>query len=165
MDELSDFGTNAYLIFQIEEDYFAAEVEKVIRISEIPTITPIPKAPAYLKGVINQRGTVIPLLNTSYKFGIDGVNEDELEVIILFKIFFNEEEVEIAAPVTAVKDVISAEDIVVSQAPEMGLKYKPEYVKGMIVQGEKFIILLDIDKVFSSEEIIRIKESTSEINQ
>ncbi len=167
MDLLSDIGTNAYLIFQIENDLFAAEVEKVVRISELPSITPIPKAPPFLKGVINQRGNVIPMINTKFKFAVDaeaaeGTGDEEYQVIVIFKISYNEEEVEIAAPVTAVKDVVSAEDITVNEAPEMGLKYKPEYIKGMIVNKEKFVILLDIDKVLTSEEIIKLIESVNE---
>lgn len=163
MSEFNDLSTNAYLVFQIDNDLFAAEVEKVVRISEIPTITPIPKAPPYLKGVINQRGTVIPMINTQYKFGTGNNNDDSnYPVLVLFKILFNEEEVEVAAPVTAVKDVVPFEEITLSPAPEMGLRYKPEYIKGMLSQGETFIILLDIDKVFETEEIIRIIDAISE---
>lgn len=159
MEATTELGTNAYLIFEIEDEQFAAEVEKVVRIAELPTITPIPKAPEFLMGVINQRGTVIPLINTKYKFGVQAQSSDEYQVIVLFRIEHNDEEVEIAAPVSAVRDVIAAEDVSISPAPEMGLRYKPEYVKGMIVNKEKFVILLDIDKVLTSEEIIKLLQS------
>jgi purine-binding chemotaxis protein CheW len=163
MDLLSDIGTNAYLIFEIENDLFAAEVEKVVRIAEIPAITSIPKSPPFLKGVINQRGSVIPMIDTKYKFAVkQEESSEDYQVIVIFRISYNDEEVEIAAPVTAVKDVISAEDITVNDAPEMGLNYKPEYIKGMIVNKEEYIILLDIDKVLTSEEIIKLLQSVNE---
>lgn len=163
MDLLSDIGTNAYLIFEIENDLFAAEVEKVVRIAEIPAITSIPKSPPFLKGVINQRGTVIPMIDTKYKFAVDSSDaKEDYQVIIIFRISYNDEEVEVAAPVTAVKDVISAEDISVNEAPEMGLNYKPEYIKGMIVNKDKYVILLDIDKVLTSEEIIKLLQSVND---
>ncbi len=159
LDEFSELETNAYLIFQIEEDLFAAEVEKVVRISELPPITHIPKSPPYLKGVINQRGVVIPLIDTQYKFMGSRNTQFEYPVIILFKIKYNGEEVEIAAPVTAVKDVIPAEEIQLSVPPEIGLKYKPEYIKGLLSNKNSLILLLDVDKVFETDEIISIIES------
>jgi purine-binding chemotaxis protein CheW len=101
---------------------------------------------------------VIPLINTFYKFGAKDTATDLFPVIVLFKIRFGGEEVEIAASVTAVRDVLPAEEYPVSLAPELGIKYKPEYIKGMISFNDSMVLLLDIDRVFATEEIIRIIE-------
>jgi purine-binding chemotaxis protein CheW len=151
-------GVQTYLSFKLGEEVFAINVSKVINILEMSNITKIPKTPDYMKGVINLRGMVLPVVDIRIKFGLP---EKELSVdtsIIVLSIDLNGEPVFIGIQVDAVREVLELKSEDIAPAPTIGTKYNSGFIEGMWRIDDKFIMILDIDKVFSTDEVIDFKE-------
>ena len=155
-------NSNSYLTFKIGNELFAAHVSKVLNILEMTKITKVPRAPEYMLGVINLRGTVLPVVDTRVKFGIVAKEITTNTCIIVMDIAIENDNVHVGALVDSVQEVLEIEEKSILPPPSIGSKYKSEFIKGMIHFNEEFIMLLDIDKVFSSEEIIMLKDSFKE---
>jgi purine-binding chemotaxis protein CheW len=158
----NNIGIRTYLSFKLSEEVFAINVSKVINILEMSHITRVPKAPEYIKGVINLRGTVLPVVDLRIKFGLPEKETNVDTSIIVLNIELNGEPVLVGTLVDAVKEVLElkSEDIVPS--PTIGTKYNSGFIDGMWRQDEKFIMILDIDKVFLTDEVIDFKEQLSQ---
>jgi purine-binding chemotaxis protein CheW len=113
-------------------------------------------------GVINLRGTVLPVIDGRDKFRLPMTENTVNTCIIVLCIEMDDESVLLGVMVDAVLEVfeLSQEDI--KPAPAIGSKYKSEFIYGMIKKEEEFVILLDIDKVFSADEISFVKENSDE---
>jgi purine-binding chemotaxis protein CheW len=157
-----DHGVKTCLSFKLSEEVFAINVSKVINILEMSHITRIPKAPEYMKGVINLRGTVLPVVDLRIKFGLPEKEATVDTSIIVISIDLNGEQVLIGTLVDAVREVLELKNDEISPAPTIGTKYNSGFIEGMWRTDEKFIMILDIDKVFSTEEIIDFKDQTAE---
>lgn len=147
-----------FLSFQLDEEVFAINVFKVINILEMSHITRIPQSPAYMKGVINLRGTVLPVIDLRTKFGLP---EKEITVntsIIVLSLEVTGEPILLGILVDAVKEVLELKTADLSPSPTIGTKYNSGFVEAMWRIDEKFIMILDIDKVFSTEEVIDISQ-------
>lgn len=147
-----------YLSFKLSEEVFAINVSKVTNILEMSSITRIPKTPEYMKGVINLRGAVLPVIDLRVKFGMPEKESTVDTGIIVLSIDLNGEPVMIGAIVDAVKEVLELKNEDISPAPTLGSKYSSGFIEGMWRMDEKFIMILDIDKIFSTEEVIDFKE-------
>jgi len=143
---------NTFLSFHIGKEIFAISVKKVLEVLEKQHITEIPDVPDYVKGVINFRGDILPVIDTRIKFKIPIIN-DQSFVVIVMEVSENEKNMRICAIVDNVQDVIAVDDTEVKPVPELGLKYKSDFLTGMIKTETSFIMILDINKVFSFEEI------------
>lgn len=147
-----------YLSFKLSEEVFAINVSKVINILEMCHITKIPKAPSYMKGVINLRGTVLPVLDLRIKFGLAEKETTVDTSIIVLSIDLNGEPVMVGTLVDAVKEVLELKTDEIAPSPTIGSKYNSGFIEGMWRIDDNFIMILDIDKVFSGDDIIDIKE-------
>jgi purine-binding chemotaxis protein CheW len=159
-------GVQTYLSFKLSEEVFAINVSKVINILEMSHITKIPKAPEYMKGVINLRGTVLPVVDLRIKFGLPEKEATVDTSIIVLSISLNDEPVLVGTMVDAVREVLELKSEDIAPSPTIGAKYNSGFIDGMWRQDEKFIMILDIDKVFSTDEVIDFKEqSGNKINE
>jgi purine-binding chemotaxis protein CheW len=147
-----------YLSFKMSEELFAINVSKVINILEIRHITRVPKTPAYMKGVINLRGTVLPVIDLRIKFGLPEVENTVDTSIIVLNIEKNGEIVMLGTLVDAVREVLELRDEDIAQSPSIGTQYNSGFIQGMYRMDEHFIMILDIDKIFSVDEIIDVKD-------
>lgn len=153
---------NSYLSFNLGEEEFAAHVGKVLNILEMTKITEVPKAPEYMKGVINLRGTVLPVVDTRIKFGMTPTVYTPNTCIVVMEVDMDGDVVQVGALVDSVQAVLEIDNAQIQPPPSIGSKYKSEFIYGMAKIDEKFIMLLDMEKVFSSDEIIQVKEKTKE---
>jgi len=161
-DELSSLTT--YLTFKLDNETYAANVSKVLNILEISKITKVPKSPDYMKGVINLRGTVLPLIDTRIKFGLTETMYTTNTCILVLDITISEELVQIGALVDGVSEVLKIESNQIFSPPKMGSKYHSEFISGMYkAEDEQFIMILDMDKVFSNEEFIDVHTNAKSI--
>ena len=155
----TDLSTlQTYLSFKLGEEVFAINVAKVLNILELKPITKVPKSPEYLKGVINLRGTVLPVVDLRLKFGLA---ENQVTVdtnIIVLSIEKEGEEIMLGILIDAVKEVLEFKTEEIAPSPAIGTKYNAGFIKGMWRVDENFIMILDIDKVFSTEEVVEFKE-------
>ena len=153
---------NSYLSFKLGEEEFAAHVGKVLNILEMTRITEVPKAPEYMKGVINLRGTVLPVIDTRIKFGMTPTVYTTNTCIIVLDIEMEGESIHVGALVDGVQAVLEIEKNQIMPPPSIGSKYKSEFIDGVANIDEKFIMILNMDAVFSSDELTSMLDKTEE---
>ncbi len=149
---------DSYLTFRLGDEVFAASVSKVIEILEIPKITKIPRSPNFMRGVVNLRGSVLPVIDSRIKFGLPPVADTVNTCIIVMNINMEGQQMVLGAIADNVQEVMEIEQDMILPAPSMGAKYKSEFIEGMIKVEDQFIMLLDLDLVFSTEEVNLLQE-------
>lgn len=147
-----------YLSFTLGEEVFAINVSKVINILELKPITKVPRTPNFMKGVINLRGTVLPVIDLRLKFGLPEKEATVDTSIIVLNIVKDGDEVLLGILVDAVKEVLEFKTEEIAPSPSIGTKYDSSFIQGMWRVDDSFIMVLDINRVFSIEEIIDFKE-------
>jgi purine-binding chemotaxis protein CheW len=153
---------NSYLSFKLGEEEFAAHVAKVLNILEMTKITEVPRAPEYMKGVINLRGTVLPVIDTRIKFGMTPTEYTTNTCIIVLDIDMDGESIHVGALVDAVQAVLEIDKNGIMPPPSIGSKYKSDFIEGVANIDDKFIMILNMDAVFSADEIVNLKDKTEE---
>ncbi|MEJ2663990.1 MAG: chemotaxis protein CheW [Spirochaetia bacterium] len=152
-----EINTGTYLTFRIGSEDFAVDVLKVREILELVRITQVPKTPEFMKGVINLRGSVVPVVDMHIKFGLPAEERTVNTCIIVMEVNIREEVVVLGAIADMVKEVtyIDAENI--EPPPRIGTTVDVEFIQGIGKISEDFVIILDINKVFSEEDIKLVK--------
>jgi purine-binding chemotaxis protein CheW len=142
----------SYLTFKLGDELFAANVKKVIEILEIPKITKVPRSPDFMRGVVNLRGNVLSVIDSRVKFGLPPTDDTISTCIIVLNIQLEGQEIILGLIVDAVKEVVEIDKTSIQSVPEIGSKYRSEFIEGMVKSDEQFIMLLNIDLLFSSDE-------------
>lgn len=154
--------SHPYLSFMLGEELFAVNVTKVLEILEITKITKVPKSPDYMRGVINLRGSVLPVIDTRAKFDMELTIDTVNTCIMVLNIEMDGENLVLGALVDAVQEVLEIGKEQIKPAPTIGSKYKSEFIDGMVKIDEQFIMLLNMDRVLSSNELILVKDSAAQ---
>jgi purine-binding chemotaxis protein CheW len=145
--------TRQYLTFNLGEESFALDVAHVREILEFTGVTKVPRTPEFMRGVINLRGSVVPVMDMRLKFNLSETEKTVNTCVIVAEVSFEGETIIIGALVDSVQEVFELEPDQIEPAPRIGTQLKTEFIKGMGKRDDRFIIMLDIDKVFSSEEL------------
>ncbi len=149
--------TNQYLTFTLNKDIYALDISSVREVLELTPITRIPRTPKFMRGVINLRGHAVPVVDMRLKFGMSRTEDTINTCIIIVEIEFDGESTIMGALADSVREVVELTENMIEQAPRMGTTIKTEYIKGMGKQDDEFIIILDISKILSVEELAMIK--------
>jgi purine-binding chemotaxis protein CheW len=155
----------SYLTFRLDNEIFAANVSKVLEILEIPRITKVPQSPAYMRGVINLRGNVMPVIDARAKFGLPQAEDTINSCIIVLNIEIDGQYITIGTVVDAVQEVMDIQEEDIQPSPAIGSKYKSEFIRGMVKSNDQFIMVLDPDVVFSSDEASILQDLVSDDQQ
>jgi purine-binding chemotaxis protein CheW len=147
------------LSFMLENEVFATDVENVLEILKVKSITKVPKSPDYLKGVINLRGSVLPVVDLRRVLGMPVVEIGEDTSIIILSVIIDGEQITLGALVDSVSEVLEIAEESIEQAPSIGNKYNTDFLKGIWEKDEAFIMLLNVNNVFAQEELSVIRES------
>ncbi len=147
-------NTRQYLTFQLDNEVFALEVSHVREILEFTTVTKVPKTPEFMTGVINLRGSVVPVFDMRLKFGLGRTEKTINTCIVVVEVSLDAENTVIGALVDSVQEVFELEPDRIEPAPKLGNQFETTFIKGMGKRDEQFVIILDIDRVFSSDELI-----------
>ena len=147
-----------YLTFKLEDEMFAIDVAQVREILDFTTITKVPRAPEFMRGVINVRGSVVPVVDLRLKFEMSPTQKTVDTRIVVMEIAFDGELCVIGALADAVHNVIEMEPEQIEATPKIGAKWNTEFIKGIGRQDEGFIIILDVDRIFSSDELSGVME-------
>ncbi len=144
-----------FLTFILGKEHFAVNVKRVLEVLEEQHITPVPRAPESILGIINFRGEIVSVADTRKKFNMPliSLSGDNKYYIIIFEISTSHGSVSIAATADSVKDVIEIAPDEIKPIPEMGINFDSRYILGTIKIDDKFIMLIDIEKIFSGIEI------------
>lgn len=149
--------TVQYLAFKLDEEVFALDVAKVREILEITTITKVPQTPDFMRGVINLRGSVVPVIDMRLKFGMTATENTVNTCIIVVEVEMEDETVILGALADSVQEVIEMEPDQIEPAPHVGTRLNTDFIKGMGKVDDQFIMILDIDRVFSGEEMEAVR--------
>ena len=151
--------TTQYLTFKLEDEVFALDILKVREVLDFTTVTKVPRTPEFMRGVINLRGSVVPVVDMRLKFAMSRTEKTVNTCIIIVEISIEGEKAVLGALADSVQEVVDLEPDQIEPAPRIGTKLRTEFIKGMGKRNEQFVILLDIDKVFSAEEIFMVLDS------
>ena len=155
-DALKDI--NQFLTFTLGKEIFALDIGTVREVLELTSITKIPRTPEYMRGVINLRGHAVPVVDMRLKLGMSKGADTVDTCIIIVEIEFDGEFTVMGALVDSVREVFEMTPDTIEPAPKMGAAINAEYIKGMGRQNDQFIIIIDINKIFSAEELAMAKE-------
>jgi len=153
--------TAQYITFKLGQESFAINVAQVREVLEIPQITKVPTAPHYMRGVVNVRGKAIPVVDLRLKFGLPPVPDTLQTRIIVIELELDGESTVVGGVADSVHEVIELEPGQINPPPRLAMRWRTELIQGMGRRGDEFIIILDINQVFSSEEAALVKASAS----
>lgn len=150
--------TVQYLTFKLADEVFALDVAKVREILEITTITKVPQTPEFMRGVINLRGSVVPVIDMRLKFGMSVTEQTVNTCIIVVEINLDGDTIVVGALADSVQEVVEMEPESIEAAPHIGARLNTDFIKGMGKYGSRFVMILDIDKLFSSDELADLSQ-------
>lgn len=161
---LAEKKEGKHLIFQLEERGYGIPILTVNEIIGIMDITPIPRAPGFIKGVINLRGKIIPVMDLRLKFGMVEKEYDEQTCIIIVNVNLDNAVKQIGVVVDIVSEVVDIPASEIEAAPKYSTHDDEDFLNGIGKVKDKVVMLLDIEKVIYSEEIIEMLEE-KEVNK
>ena len=159
VDTITD--TRQYLSFKLDEEEFALDISKVREVLDITRITRVPRTPDYMKGVINLRGSVVPVVDLNRKFQIKDTERTLNTRIIIGEVELESGRTVLGVLADAVHEVMELDPEQIEPAPKIGTGLNTEFLKGMGRRGEEFIMILDIDRVFSADELALVVQTGS----
>jgi purine-binding chemotaxis protein CheW len=142
-----------YLTFKLGEEVFALDVAEVREILDFTTVTKVPRTPDYMRGVINLRGSVVPVMDLRLKFGMPATEQTVNSCIIVVEMNMDHDQVVIGVLADAVQEVIDLEPEQIEPAPRIGTKLNMEFILGMGKYNGNFMMILDIDKIFQGSDL------------
>ena len=146
-------GLNSYFTFRIGSELFAVNIGNVTKILGLTDFTKVPNSPRYFKGIINHFGDVLPVFDGRIKFGFPETEYTKNTCILVLVVEIDGQPVNTGVIVDSVEKVLVFEPEQIKSAPTVGKGFNSEFILGIAtVQGE-FVIILNVDKIFSEEEI------------
>ena len=149
--------TTQYLTFKLDDEVFALDISQVREVLDFTTVTKVPRTPDFMKGVINLRGNVVPVVDLKLKFDMPKTEKTVNTCIIITEVNVGGEKTVIGALSDSVQEVMDLDPENIEPAPKIGTTLRTEFIKGMGKRNDKFVIILDIDNVFSEEEMAMVQ--------
>lgn len=151
--------TTQYLTFTLGDEEFAIEITRTREIMDYLTITRVPGMAEFHIGVINLRGNVVPVIDLRLKLGMTAIQKTVETCIMIVEINMDGEKLLIGTLVDSVKEVVDFEPEQVAPPPRLGTRLKTEFIQGMGKRDEKFVIILNMDQVFSRDELVAVQHT------
>ena len=152
--------TRQYLTFKLGNEIFATDVAKVREVLDFTTITEIPRTPDFMSGVINLRGSVVPVVDLRLCLEMSKTERTTNTCIVVLEVLLENESIVIGALTDSVEEVIDLEPDQIRPAPRIGTQIRTDFIKGMGKRDDtQFIMILDIDRVFSADELGAVRTS------
>jgi purine-binding chemotaxis protein CheW len=151
-----------YVTFSLGKELFGVEVTRTREILSLTPVTRIPQTPEYMLGVINLRGQVVPVVDMRLKLGLPIKEETEDTCIIVVEVQVDGEPITVGALADAVREVLEIRSDQIEPPPRLGTRLKTEFINGMGKVDDAFLILLDIDRVFSSDELMILQDNAEQ---
>jgi len=149
--------TSQYLTFKLGEENYAVDVANIREILDCTTITRVPRAPEFMRGVINLRGSVVPVVDMRLKFGMSRSENSVNSCIIVVEMLLDDEIILVGSLVDSVQEVLELEPERIEPAPKIGAALNADFIRGMGKNNEQFIMILDMDKVLSFGETLLLR--------
>ena len=151
--------TSQYLTFKLDQEIYALDITQVREVLDFTEITKVPRMPEFMRGVINLRGGVVPVVDLRLKFGMTKTEKTVDTCVIILDLAFEGETTLLGVLADSVQEVTTMEPDQISPPPKIGTRLNTEFIKGMGKKNDDFIIIIDIDKVFSIDEVAVLQSS------
>ncbi len=150
----SEGGTGQFLSFTLGGDDYGVDILRVQEIRGWEELRPLPDTPEYVKGVLDLRGTIVPIIDLRIRLDMQQVEYHPTTVIIVLSVLDEEGGTHmVGAVVDAVSDVLDIDDAEVKDAPSIASSINDRYIRGMVTRGERMVVLLDVDLLFKVNDI------------
>ena len=157
--------TRTYLTFTLDQEDFAVDVAGVREVLDYTTVTRVPRTPVFMKGVINLRGSVVPVVDMRLKFGLPETEKTVDTCVIVLEVELEGEVMVIGAIADSVKAVFELDSGDIEPPPRLGTRMETEFISGMGKHNDEFIIILDVNRVFSTEEMELFRQAEESSSQ
>jgi purine-binding chemotaxis protein CheW len=151
-----------FLTFLLAGEEYAVSILKVKEILEYDTVTTVPNVPKWISGVLNLRGSVVPIVDIALKFGRAASEITKLTCIVIVETVCEGESLTMGILVDSVSQVIDLPNEDIEEPPAFGTRLKTEYLQGLGRSGKKFCLILNIDNVLASEELLEVSAAINE---
>jgi purine-binding chemotaxis protein CheW len=150
-----------YLTFTLGNEEYGVDILRVQEIRGWHQVTRIPNAPGFLLGVLNLRGTIVPIIDMRMRFNLDKVEYNPVTVIIVLSVETANGRHVFGVVVDGVSDVLDVAPSEIKPTPEFGTTMDTEFISGLATVGEKMVMLLDIDKLLRNDELTALTDTTA----
>ncbi|MCP4289875.1 MAG: chemotaxis protein CheW [Gammaproteobacteria bacterium] len=145
--------SNQYLSFSLDCEEYGVDILRVQEIREWQHVRTLPDTPGYVKGVLDLRGIIVPIIDLRSRFNMDNVEYTATTVIIVLVVMTDDKQLMVGVVVDSVSDVLDIPAREIRSAPELGDGINTRYMNGMVTLDERMVILLDVDRMLSPEEL------------
>ena len=145
-----------YLTFFLSDEEYAINIQRVKEIIEYTTVTKVPKVPEWIRGVINLRGNVVPVVDLTVRFGLEARPVTKTTCIVIVEVEQDSERAVMGVIADAVNQVIELAPKDIEEPPAFGTRVRLEYLFGMGKLGKKFALILNIDSVLNNSELLAV---------
>jgi purine-binding chemotaxis protein CheW len=156
----ADEAASQYLTFSLADEEYGVEILRVQEIKGWAPVTQIPNAPAFLKGVLNLRGTIVPIVDLRMRFNMNAIEYTPTTVVIVLSLISAGRERTFGIVVDAVSDVLNIADGDIRPKPDFGTVVDADFISGLATVDEQMVMLLDIDRLLRPDEINVISSAT-----
>jgi purine-binding chemotaxis protein CheW len=157
--------TRQYITFKLGDELFAIDVAQVREVLEVSQITKVPTAPDYMRGVVNVRGQATPVVDLRLRFGLPKEDDTVQTRIIVMELELDGEPTVLGGIADSVHEVIELDPASIGPAPRIAMRWRTEFIQGMGKRGEEFLIILDVNAVFSSAELALVNGAAVDVEE
>lgn len=154
-----------YLTFLISEEAFGLGILNIKEIIEFESVTHVPMMPSYIPGVINLRGNVVPVIDLNHRFYKQKTEFGRKTCIIITEVALEKESIDVGLLVDAVNEVVDIPENMIESAPSFGAKIRLDFIQGLGKVEDKFVILLNIEKILNLDELSLLQEKSALLEQ
>jgi purine-binding chemotaxis protein CheW len=145
--------SSQYLTFKLDQELYAVDIAKVREVLEFTAVTKVPRTPDFMRGVINLRGNVVPVVDMRLKLGLTQTERTVNTCVVITEVDVDGEKTVLGALADSVQEVIELDAAQIVPPPRMGTRIDTEVIRGMGKRDDHFLIILDIDRVFTADEV------------
>ena len=149
---------SSYITFKLGDELFAIDVAHVREVLDLSEITRVPTAPPYMRGVVNVRGSAVPVVDLRHRFGLPPTEDTVNTRIVVLELPLDGEITVVGGLADSVHEVLELERSQIREPPRIAMRWRADMIEGLGKKGEQFIIVLDIARVFTTEDALLVAE-------
>ncbi|HEY0476532.1 MAG TPA: chemotaxis protein CheW [Kofleriaceae bacterium] len=152
---------SSYITFKLGDELFAIDVARVREVLDLSEITRVPTAPPYMRGVVNVRGSAVPVVDLRRKFGLPAVPDTVNTRIVVLELELDGELAVVGGLADSVHEVLELERSQIREPPRIAMRWRADMIEGLGKKAEQFIIVLDINRVFTTDALLAAAEAVT----
>jgi purine-binding chemotaxis protein CheW len=153
MAATAERATVQHLTFRLAEDLYALDIGRVREVLDFGAVTRVPRTPDFLRGVINLRGSVVPVADLRLRFGMTMTARTVNTCVIITEVSVDGDAVLLGILADSVEEVVDLDPDSITPPPKIGTRLRTDFIRGMAGRDDRFLIILDIDRVFSGDDM------------